>query len=75
MKRREFFCDTDPRPNKFKQDMLDYVIILLVIIGLIFLATKVYAGEESTGSQPDLNSSSHGSVWLLPSTGNYIEAL
>ena len=50
-------------------------VTILVFIIFFMLANNVYANGVNSDNKPDLNSTTHGSAWLLPSDGIYIEAL
>ncbi len=63
------------KPNKYKTLFARLLVTVLIFTVFFMLANNVYASSEKTINQPDLNSITRGSAWLLPSDGVYIEAL
>lgn len=61
--------------NKHKNLLVRVLFTLFVFVGLLFFADMVFANAANTDNKPDLNNTTHGSVWLLPGNGAYIEAL
>lgn len=57
---------------RLKTLLLRALVTVLVFALYFLLAGTVYANPDE---KPDLNATTHGSVWLLPSDGVYIEAL
>lgn len=55
--------------------LLRILLYILVFVALFFLADTVYAKGDSGDERLNLNHTSRGSVWLLPSNGHYLEAL
>ena len=60
------------RPVTIKTLLFRAVVTVLVFAAYFLLAGTVYANSDD---RPDLNATTHGSVWLLPSDGVYLEAL
>ena len=63
------------KPNKLKTIFIRVFFTILVFVVFFLLANTVYANGANPDNKPDLNATTHGSVWLLPSDGVYIEAL
>ena len=63
------------KPNTYKTILIHLLVTVLVFIVFFMLDNNVYANGENATNQPDLNSITRGSTWLLPSDGVYIEAL
>jgi len=63
------------KPNKLKRFFFRVFITVIIFTVLFLLTTTVYANVANPENKPDLNATTHGSVWLLPSNGVYIEAL
>ncbi|MCK5002870.1 MAG: marine proteobacterial sortase target protein [Gammaproteobacteria bacterium] len=63
------------KPNKYITMLTRLVVTVLIFIVFFMLANNVYANGEKVIQQPDLNSITRGTAWLLPDDGIYIEAL
>ena len=62
----------EDKPVTFKTLLFRAVVTVLVFAAYFLLAGTVYASADN---KPDLNATTHGSVWLLPSDGVYMQAL
>lgn len=74
---------TYKKPNKFKKFLIRLVGAIVLLALAFLVASTVKANEIGTGTgayagiykEPNINSTTRGSVWLLPSNGIYLEAL
>lgn len=68
---------TYKKPNKIKKFLIRLVGAIVLFALAFLVASTVKANEIGTGTykRPDINSTTRGSVWLLPSNGIYLEAL
>lgn len=63
---------TDEKPVRIKTLVIRALVTVLVFALYFLLAGTAFANSEN---KPDLNATTHGSVWLLPSDGVYLQAL
>lgn len=63
------------KPSLYITFFIRIFFCLFVFIVFSLLADTVSANVADVNNKPDLNKTTHGSVWLLPRDGIYIEAL
>lgn len=63
------------KPNLYITLFIRVLFSLFVFIVFSLLVDTVSANVAEVNNKPDLNKTTHGSVWLLPGDGVYIKAL